>query len=372
MRVAVAAFVTGVVGLAELAAACPFCTAIKPTFAQQRETAVAVVLGELDDPAKGAFRVHRVWPKDIIAADQPLTLKLSFPAAAHGLYWLLAQGESTGKPGDWDWSAAPVDEVTMAYYVRAPNLRQPTSERLAYFTKFLENEDAGIADDAFNEFGHAAFPEVAAVADQLPMAKLRAWVADTNIPQSRQGFYGMALGLAKADEDREQNAKLLRSLIAADKTDFRAGFDGQIAGLLLLEGEAGLQYLSDRILNNPEAKLGDLKHAQTALRFYHEFGKKIPADKLAVATRALLQRKGAAAAAVIDLARWNDWAAAADVARLWSHTAADETDTRKAVVAFLRTCPTTEAAQLLEKLRTADPTGVAAAEAEFDATGKGK
>jgi len=362
-------FFCGVWAWASLAVACPFCSAVKSTFAQQRETAVAVVLGEKN--ADG-FRVHRVWPNDKLPTDKPLKADVKLPAAATDMFLLLAQGDAHAQPKDWEWSAVPVDEVTMAYYVRAPDLRAKPADRLAYFAKFLENADPGIAEDAYAEFGHAPFSDVSAAAAALPQAKLRAWVADPGIQQTRQGFYGMALGLAQTDADRTENTKLLRQLIAADKSDFRAGFDGQIAGLLLLEGEEGLKYITQRILANPQAAIGNLKHAQTALRFYHEFGTNIRPEKITAATRLLLDRPVTAAAAIIDLARWRDWESAKHITTLWSRTKAEETDIRLAIVGFLHACPETQAAKLLAELRQAEPSGVATAEREFQATAGGK
>ena len=54
--------------------------------------------------------------------------------------------------------------------------RVAPAERLAYFAKFLQHADPIVAEDAYLEFGHARFDEVATVADRLSMDQLRAWI----------------------------------------------------------------------------------------------------------------------------------------------------------------------------------------------------
>ena len=79
---------------------------------------------------------------------------------------------------------------------RAPNRRRPAAERLPYYARFLEYPNPLLAEDAYLEFGNASYDEVAQVAADLPFAKLRRWITDPQIPEARQGFYGLALGLA--------------------------------------------------------------------------------------------------------------------------------------------------------------------------------
>ena len=76
---------------------------------------------------------------------------------------------------EWTWTIVPVSEIGYAYAARAPELRIPTAERLRYFTPYLEHADPLVANDAYLEFGHAPFDDVAKVADLLPMERLRAF-----------------------------------------------------------------------------------------------------------------------------------------------------------------------------------------------------
>jgi hypothetical protein len=68
-----------------------------------------------------------------------------------------------------------------------------------------------------------------------------------------------------------------------------------------------------------------------------------------------------AAAAILDLARWQRWEALDRVAAVYRKDKSDG-PTRRSVVAFLTACPKPEAAAALERLRKTDPDGVRAIE----------
>ena len=192
---------------------------------------------------------------------------------------------------------------------------------------------------------------------------MRRWIVDANIPEERKGFYGLALGLAIKDNDRQANEKLLRQLIETPSDDFRAGFDGVLGGYLILAGGAGLKRLDERLLANADARPGDLRHAATALRFIHEFGRgAIPATDLNRAMRRLLARPDTAAAAIVDLARWDDWDALDEVVSLFDRDEFSDGPTTRAIIGYLQACPRAAASQALVRLRKQDPRRVDEAE----------
>ncbi len=263
-----------------------------------------------------------------------------------------------------------MSELGYAYFVRAPAQRQPMRERLAFFSGYLEHADPLLAEDAYLEFGHAPFDQVAAVVDLLPMPSLRKWIVDPRVPQSRKGFYGLALGLARSETDRAENVALLRKLTLEPADDFRGGFDGVLGGYLVAAGEPALAIIEQNILGNPRAAEGDVRHAQTALRFCHEFGRRsIPPERLCAATRRLLSRPEFAAAATIDLGRWQDWEALDRVVALFGQPGYDTPETTRAVVGYLLACPSDRAARQLARLRKLDPKAVADAERHLSLLG---
>jgi hypothetical protein len=327
-----------------------------------------------DIDANAQSKTCRVRTRQLIKGEtRPVDSTHEIDAPAGLAVGTLLLAVRTTSAGDVDWNVRPVDETSYAYYYRTPTLRLGTSERLRYFARYLEHRDPQIAADAFAEFARADYDQVAAVAAALDMAQVRRWLADPDVLPRRKGFYGLTLGLAERQADRAANAKLLKERILADEGDFRTGFDGLLAGYLLLEGEAALDLIDERLLKASEAdpRPGDTRHAMTALRFYQEYGDDIPTERLAQSLRLLLARSDFAAAAIVDLARWQDWQSMDGVVACLDATDADEPATTRAVVGYLIACPTPAAAGELERLRKEHPDRTAAAERFLELFGGG-
>ena len=246
------------------------------------------------------------------------------------------------------------------------------AQRLAYFAKYLEHADPLVAEDVFLEFGHVPYDVVAQAAAVLPAEKLRRWIVDTKVPGERKGFYGLALGLTAQGDQRAANLALLKRLVEAPTPvggDFRAGFDGILGGYLVAKGAEAIEAITKRILANPQAAVGDARHAQRALRFYFEFGPAADRPAIAAATEHLLDRPAEAAEAITDLARWRQWSALARVAELYEGRENSDVATRRAVVGYLLACPMPQASEALRRLRQRDPEGVAAAEKALQVLG---
>lgn len=351
------------------AAACPFCNAVKPTLSQQRDTAAVVVLAEaLDKPDASAnrlqsFRIHSVLKgKKRLSSADSLRITPDAPLKEGSLGLLLASGTDDATIDELQWTAIPLDETAYAYVFRQPSLLVPNPERLKYFARFLENRNPLVADDALQEFAHASFDDTVQAARTLPMADLRRWLVDPQVPPARKGFYGLALGLATDAADRKTNEELLHRQIVASASDFRAGFDGVLGGYLLLTGPKGLELLDSRYFANPKAAIGDVQHAMRALRFYHQFGHGIEPLRQAEALAHALDRAEFAAAAITDLARWQYWPIVAKVSALYARKGYGDPLIHRAIVGYLKACPQPEAATALAHLRAADPQGVAEAE----------
>jgi hypothetical protein len=258
------------------------------------------------------------------------------------------------------WTAVAGDEALLGYVVAAPDWDAPPAERLAWFAARLEHPDRVIAVDAFTEFGLAPFSAVRAAAGAFDAARLTAWVGEPGIDQRRRGFYGLALGLVAAEASdvtiRERAIATLHEAIEKPADDFRAGFDGIMAGVLVAEGVAGLDYLEGLRIAGPTGRPVDQRHFLAALRFAWEFlSEAIPRERISVATARLLAAPAVAADAVIDLARQQAWDAADDVASLWESLGDDDPLVRRAVAGYLTACPLPQAKRLLEGIRMHDP-----------------
>jgi len=364
-RIVVAATVV-LLTLLELpcAQACPFCQAVGPTLVQQIEAADAAILAVVDaltpgDPPVATLSVQQ----GLGSAELPQGTQQLAPLAADQkevpragtLVLALSKSDSAGGK---TWRLLPLDEAAYAYLARAPRQRSPSRDRLAYFARFLEHANPQIAEDAYLEFAHAPFDQVAEVADQLDQARLRAWLTDPRVRPERKGFYGMALGLADRPADQQQNRDLLRQLIETPASDFRAGFDGALGGYLWLAPEDALDLIDRRYLADPQAKIGDVRHAISALRFYREYGRVIPPARLDRAYQHLLDRPDFAADAIVDLARWKCAQALPKIQSLYARDDYPQPATRRAVVGYLQELADSGGAAALAKLRQSDPTGV--------------
>ncbi|HEX3869101.1 MAG TPA: hypothetical protein VHV77_01565 [Pirellulales bacterium] len=354
------------ISILSTALACPFCNVVQPSLAERRDAAEIVLLVEVVSQTgrnlvaikQQMLKAHGTPDNErsfVVDADTPLTkgqlvLLFSEPTTP-------AADDGTSPPKSW--SVVPVDETSALYVARAPSTRLPAAERLAYFAPYLEHANPTIADDAYAEFGRAPLDAVRKVANRLSMPSIREWLVDETVPQSRKGLYGMLLGLASTADDRKNNAEVLESVIAAPSSGFRSGFDGILAGYLLLEGERGLKELDRRYVNDTKARRGDVLHFLSAVRFYSEFGNGISQSRLAQAIRPLVERPEFAAAVIIDLARWQTWEAATQIASLFDRAEFDDLAIERAIVGFLVVCPTTDAKAALDALRTRHPERIA-------------
>lgn len=371
--------------------ACPFCPALQPTLAQQREEAEWCLIGEALPPREAAnaktvrqaIRIHRPL-KSPAQAEPPREVELQLTEPLPTGQLLVLFGTSP-RGGDLPrWTNVRVNEIGLAYLARLPDLRQPPAERLAYVAPYLEHDERLIAEDAAQEFAHADLADVRAALNRFDYAKIRGWLISPEIRAEHKGFYGLLLGMscAAAKQVTENggaklnpkpvsaeistaeislNRDLLARLAFEKQTDFRAGYDGVLAGYLLANGAEGIATIAEKLLDYPNTPTGDARHAAAALRFYHEYG---PADMrpaVAAATAKLLTREECAAAAITDLARWKAWAETERIAAIASRPGIDA-PTKRAAVGYLKASPQERAGELLARLRAADPAGVEGAE----------
>ncbi len=364
--------------IAPTAFGCPFCNAVKPTLAQLQDSAVVTILCEAtDQPTEHgdkaqSFKVLRALEGKERIASESVRIKPDVPVKSGSLVLLTGEGAAEVPLAELTWTATPLDEVAASYVAREPGLRESSAKRLAFFAKYLEHANPLLAEDAYLEFGHATFDQTAEAANSLPSKKLRGWLVDPTVPPARKGFYALALGFAKDGDDRRLNRELLHEQIMAPANDFRAGFDGILAGYLLLAGKPGLELIELRYLANPKAADGDVRHALKAVRFYHDYGKEIESAQLAAAEVRVLDRPEFAAEAITDLARWQDWSIVSQVAGDYELKAYSDSTTRRAIVAYLKFCPKPEATEQLDRLRRVDPQGVADAEKYLSVFSGGK
>ncbi|MFM8635458.1 MAG: hypothetical protein ACKOEX_11725, partial [Planctomycetia bacterium] len=306
--------------------ACPFCGVVGRSLAERRDAAAAVAVGEADGPAQadrdGAmtqpFQIRGMIRGDRQRSGQPVSARVAASVAGTTILF----GDPGDGPEEMRWSAVAADEPLLGHVATAPASNAPAASRLRWFAARLEHPEPGIAADAFTEFGLAPLAAVREAADAFDREALRRWVTEPGIDPRRRGFYGLALGIVAAaagdGEDRRRSIEALRSAIAAPSSDFRAGFDGLLGGLLVAEGPRALEWF-DRIgLFGPAARPADQKHLLSALRFaWEELDDEIPRDQITAAMARLLTSPVVAADVVVDLTRQQAWDHAEAVAALW-------------------------------------------------------
>jgi len=249
---------------------------------------------------------------------------------------------------EMEWSLPiPLDELWAVYrYLdKAPSPEQLADQRLAYFLKFLDNDNQQISNDAFDEFARARFEDVVQIVPQLSRDDLRRWLNDPN-PQldPRRAFYGMLLGLCGNNDD----AKFLEQKIFAtiDPGKNRLGIDGMMGGYLILQHQGGLEKLIEKKvvavpkdIDPSDPRLSDMAAIRMTLNFLWDFQRKdFSDDSLRTAMRSFLDRPEFADLAIIDLARWKDWT---PLDRLIGEYGRDPWDTKSQkakLVAYVLSC----------------------------------
>jgi hypothetical protein len=350
--------------------ACPFCGTVGQSLSQRRDEASIVAVAEAEGGATAdatgflsqPFRLDQLLRGHAAAA----LVGASVPARVVGpvagtavLFGTEAAGGAASDPRH-TWSAVAADETLLGYVAAAPASSQPAAERLRWFATRLEHPDPAIATDAFAEFGLAAFADVSRAATSLDPARLRAWVDEPGIDARRRGLYGLLLGVVAAtSEDAAVSRDCLDALhraVEAPADDFRAGFDGVLAGVLVAEGQAGLDFLEHRGLFGREARALDQRHLLAAVRFAGEsLTDTIPRERIVAATAALLASPAVAADATVDLARYQAWETVGDVSRLWDTLGTDDPLIRRAVAGYLAACPLPAAREELERIGRQNP-----------------
>jgi hypothetical protein len=362
IRLLAAQLIVSVAALTTSLAACPFCTASRPTLGQLRDRAVMVFLAEAGERHQDHqwFQVHRVLKGDAtIAHEKGIDISGTQPVEVGHLVLVFANRNSGA---ELHYKLIPANETRAAYLAQAPDLRSDGADRLRYFARFLTHSDTLISKDAFDEFAIAPLDDVRPTVPHLPLDQFRRWISQEEVPEERAGFLGLVLGLEPENEHRAKNLALLRELVRSPKGDFRGGFDGILAGYLLCGGRPAMEDVCQRYLTDPTARLIDVRHALNAIRFYYEQAKPDERAVLRRAVRGLLGRPEVAAAAISDLARWQDWESLEDVVKTLKRAGNGASDVRQAACCFLVVCPTEAAQAHLEQLRAIHGEEIKAAE----------
>ncbi|MBM4012166.1 MAG: hypothetical protein FJ286_12435 [Planctomycetes bacterium] len=359
--------------------ACPFCSAVSLTLAQEIAQSQAAVIGRLVEPPpaaalaptadgplpKGKFAVVEVLKGADLVAEAGLT-----GGDAKAIETIMLDDKPVGElflllgvePPNLVWSSPiRLGERGVAYVRRLGELPEKGAERLVFFQRHLEDEDETLARDAYDEFALAPYADVRDLKAKMDPAQLLAWIENPKVQANRRRLYATMLGVCGSQADAERIGTILEgSGLSPEQLEARSGLDALIACYVALEGPAALD-LVDRLFLDRQGR--DVPFTETyaavmALRFLGEESDLVPRDRVLQSLRLLLQEPKLADLVIADLARWQDWSVVDRLVTLFKEAKSDTIFVREPVVNYLRACPLPEAAAAITELEAIDPEAV--------------
>jgi hypothetical protein len=234
-------------------------------------------------------------------------------------------------------------------------------ERLVFFQDYLEDADAELAGDAYNEFARAPYAQIKALKPHLKHDQIVAWINDPAVPATRRRLYLVMLGVCGDERD----VPMLEGFLRSDDRKQKAGLDMIVSSYLLLRGEAGLPLVEELFLANKKADYTDTYATIMALRFHANDFDTVKRPALVKSLHALLDRPELADLVIPDLAKWEDWEVIDKLFDLYKNADPKSSWVRVPVVNYLRTCPLPKAKKLLEECERIDPAAVKRAKTFF-------
>jgi len=359
---------------APAATACPFCSAVQLTFAEEVAANDIAVIAKLEkrpnepsdsaskspfpgpaggEAAKCTFSISRILKGEDKLGPTEQFEALYFGQEPIGSEFLVFAAVIEDKPPVWRTPIA-LSERGVAYVLKMMELPESGADRLVFFQDFLEDADPLLATNSYDEFARAPYADVIALGPRMHGDKLREWVKNVEISSSRRRLYLTMLGVCGTPED----AALLEEMINSPERDHKVALDALIAAYLNLRGPEGLPMVVDLFIKNQDAEFTDTYATVMALRFHGQERDVIPKEDLKAAMREMLDRPQLADLVIADLARWEDWSVIDRVVDLFKNADATSSWVKVPVVNYLRACPLPEAKDKLEELRQLDPDAV--------------
>lgn len=375
------------VAIAAPASACPFCSAVQLTFAEEIAANDVAVIAKLEqrpnepadsaskspfpapagaEAAKAKFSISRILKgEDKLGAVEEFEA-LYFGQDPVGSEFLVFAVVIEDKPPAWRTPIA-LSERGVEYVLKMMELPEAGPDRLVFFQDYLEDADPLLATNSYDEFARAPYSDVMALGPRMHHDQLNAWVQNVEISSSRRRLYLTMLGACGNADD----AKLLEEMIKSPERDHKVALDALIAAYLNLRGPEGLPLVVDRFIKNQDAEFTDTYATVMALRFHGQERDVISKEDLKAAMREMLDRPQLADLVIADLARWEDWTVIDRVVDLFKNADATSAWVKTPVVNYLRACPLPEAKTKLEELRQLDPEAVKRASSALNQLGGG-
>ena len=361
------------VGQARQVLACPFCSAVSLTFAQEiAQSQAAAIVRLVEPPPAGALspRAEGPLPKGKFAVVEVLKGADFVADAGTPIETILLEEKPVGtlfllmgiEPPKLVWSSPiPVSERAVQYLRKLSALPEKGPDRLAFFQRHLEDPDETLARDAYDEFAVAPYADVRGLADRMDPTQLLQWIENPKVQANRRRLYATMLGACGTKADAERIGAILANQdLGPEKAEVRSGLDALIACYVTLKGPAGLDLIDELFLNRRgrEIPFTETYAAVMALRFLGEESQSVPRDRVLASLRLLLAEPKLADLVIADLARWQDWSVIDRLVELFEKAEADNIFVREPIVNYLRACPLPQAAAAITRLEKIDPEAV--------------
>lgn len=349
--------------LCDPAVACPFCSAVSQSLAEEMESMDVVAVAKFTSrtristssslkhqeevPLSNFEFTHVLKGEEHIQVGTTFqTLYLGTPTK-QGRFLAMAVGSPK-----LAWST-PLELTDRAEKYLRELPRLPTgAARLEFFQDYLEDQEEMLARDAYNEFARAPYSELVALKQKIDRHQLIEFIDDPDVSSLRRKLYFTMLGVCGVKED----AKLLERLMASE--DGKSGLDAMLACYLNLTGAKGLDRIDELFLANRDADYVDINAAVVALRFHGNELEIVPRKRLLESLKLVLEIPSLADLVIADLARWEDWDAIPKLCELFINANEDSSFVRVPVINYLRACPLPIAKEKIEELKHIDADAV--------------
>ena len=192
-------------------AACPFCSAIALTFAEEMNGADVAVIARLVElppenkksatfgsDAKAKFEILEVLKGEKALGKSRKFDALYFGREPVGGTFLVMGVE----PPAINWATpVPISERGRVYLAKSIQLPKEGPERLAFFQDYLQDKDDMLSRDAFDEFAKTPYGGLKEIKDIMHHDKIVEWLQNPKIEPSRKSLYWMMLGICGKPDD---------------------------------------------------------------------------------------------------------------------------------------------------------------------------
>lgn len=243
----------------------------------------------------------------------------------------------------------PVKSPALVDYVKGIMELDPRDRTaaLVYYFRYLDHADPAVANDAFVEFAKANDAEIGQAARKLDPEKLRKLIQDPQTPAGRLSLFTFLLGSCGT----EQDAAYLKGIIDNPTGRTANALDGALAGYIQLQPRAGWEAVAG-ILKDEKRGLTPRLQALAAVRFHRAWRGKDVEREVYRSLEATLADPLIADKGVEDLREWQLWDLTDRVLALWDRKGYDSPIFRRSVVRYALTCPKTDTARFLERLKS--------------------